>query len=255
MRADMDGRVAVVTAAASGIGRATVDALRAAGAGVLGVDLDPSPLEGVVPFQVDATRPEAGEEIAAAAVAELGAVDALVNAVGGLDLRPEGFLSISDEEWHRSFELNYFSAVRTCRAVIPYMIEAGGGTIVSIASEQGRQPDPKMMHYAAAKAALINFSKAISIEFGPQGVRSNVVSPGPTRTPALVGGLSAMAEAMGITPEEAIRGFVEDDRRMPSGRLGEPEEVARVILFLASDLSSQTTGSDYRVDGGIAVTA
>jgi NAD(P)-dependent dehydrogenase (short-subunit alcohol dehydrogenase family) len=134
------------------------------------------------------------------------------------------------------------------------MIERGKGAIVSIASDVGRAPDPFFVDYAVSKAGVLSLSKALSIEFGPKGVRSNVVSPGPTRTPLWdrPGGFAdSLAEEFGMEVEAAIDHFAKEVRKLPLGKLGRPEEVANAVFFLASDLAAQVTGSEYCVNGGV----
>jgi NAD(P)-dependent dehydrogenase (short-subunit alcohol dehydrogenase family) len=136
------------------------------------------------------------------------------------------------------------------------MLASDRGSIVSIASDVGRQPAPIFVDYSAAKAAIISLSKSLSIEYAPHGIRSNVVSPGPTRTPGFVDFFrDVVAPAQQLDTEAAIDWFVRDVKRMPTGRLGEPDEVANVILFLSSDLAAQVTGSEYCVNGGVLQSA
>jgi NAD(P)-dependent dehydrogenase (short-subunit alcohol dehydrogenase family) len=247
-------RVAVVTAAGSGLGLAIAQALAREGAKVVAADLDPAALQdvaGVTCHRLELLEPESAHRLADVAVVEHGRIDVLVNALGGPAHRPGGFLSIDDDAWRWSFDMNFMGMVRTSRAVIPHMQRQGRGSIVSIASDAGRQADPLFLDYCAAKAAVLSLSKSLSIEFAP-AIRSNAVSPGPSRTPGLVGFFERhVAPEWNMGTEEAIEHFVQRVRKLPAGKLGEPEDVANAVLFLASDVSRQVTGSEYCVDGGV----
>jgi NAD(P)-dependent dehydrogenase (short-subunit alcohol dehydrogenase family) len=149
--------------------------------------------------------------------------------------------------------------VRACRAAIPHMIRQGRGSIVSIASDVGRQPDAFFVDYGVSKAGVLSLSKALSIEFGPKGIRSNAVNPGPTRTPAWdkPGGFAeALANEFGLDDKDvAVEHFAKEVRKLPLGRVNRPEDVAPVLLFLASDVAGQVTGSAYAVDAGVIAAA
>jgi NAD(P)-dependent dehydrogenase (short-subunit alcohol dehydrogenase family) len=250
---ELQGKVVVVTAGGAGIGLAIVRAFAAEGAHVVTADLRIDaigPVAGVDALELDMTRPDSPAKLAAAAMREHGGIDVLVNCLGGPRPQPDGFLAISDEAWMATFQLNFFTMARMARAVVPVMRERGGGAIVNIASDLARQPDPVFADYAAAKAAVLSLSKSLSIEFGPE-IRCNALSPGPTRTPGLESDFSAAAAADGRTLEEAIADYVNGQRRMASRRLGEPEEVAGVAVFLASARAAQVTGAEWTVDGGV----
>jgi NAD(P)-dependent dehydrogenase (short-subunit alcohol dehydrogenase family) len=257
----LEGRVALVTGAGSGIGLATARALLAEGAAVVCADLDPSPavadeLRGrLLPFTVDLSSPRGPASAVAFAIEQLGTIDVLVNNVGVCPHR-DGFLDVDDEGWKELLELNFFSMVRCCRAAIPRMLEQGRGSIISLSSDAGHMPGPYFVDYAVTKGMIRLLSKALANEFAGRGIRSNTVSPGPTRTAPWENGafIDAMAADWGIDRESAIERFVRDVRGMPLGRLGAPEDVAAAIVFLASDRARQITGADYRVDGGLIAT-
>jgi NAD(P)-dependent dehydrogenase (short-subunit alcohol dehydrogenase family) len=256
MQLNLNDKVAVVTGGGSGIGLATVRQLAEEGARVVAADLDPSAateIDGVIGVAADLSTAEGPGSAVAAAVKEFGRIDVLVNNVGVFPYR-ESFLSVTDEDWKGLLEVNFFSMVRASRAAIPHMVDQGSGVIVSTASDVARAPDPFFVDYGVAKAGVLMLSKAISIEFGPKGVRSNCVSPGPTLTPAWEkpGGFAeSLAEEFGMSKDDAIDHFAKEVRKMPLGRLGRPQDVANAIVFLASDAASHVTGADYQVDGGI----
>ncbi|MDO8212064.1 SDR family NAD(P)-dependent oxidoreductase [Conexibacter sp. CPCC 206217] len=246
--------MALVTAAGAGIGLAVVEALVREGARVCAADRDLARLAGIQAvdaLEADLLAAGAGARIVEQTVERHGRVDLLVNCLGGPSGREDGFLALDDDAWGAAFERNFMGTVRATRAAIPHMQRQGGGSIVTIASDLARQPDPRFVDYAAAKAALLSLSKSLSIEFGPL-IRANVVSPGPTRTPGLVAHFDdTVGPALGISGEEAMRRYVQEVRTMPSDRLGTPEEVANVVVFLASGAAAQATGSEWVVDGGV----
>lgn len=256
----LQGRVVVLTGGGSGIGLATTRLFVQEGAQVVAGDLETrqlGELEGegkgtVLPVEVDLSTADGCQALVETAVEELGRLDILVNNVGIFPYR-EGFLETSDEDWDQLMNLNFMSYVRSSRAAIPHMLKAGQGSIVHIASEDGRQPDIFLPDYSVSKAAVLMLSKILADEFGPV-VRSNVVSPGPTRTPQwdVPGGFAeSLAKKFGFDDKEAaIEHFAKTVRGLAMGRLGEPDDPAHVVLFLASELSKQVTGSDYGVNGG-----
>ncbi|WP_150241736.1 SDR family NAD(P)-dependent oxidoreductase [Nocardiopsis quinghaiensis] len=257
MELGLAGSVVIVTGASKGIGSATVDLLVEEGARVVGAARDTTPLkdrgESVLPVTVDLRDAGSAERLAEKALDTFGQIDGLVNNVGALRFR-QGFLDADDEDWKATFDLNFHSLVRVTKAVLPHMVERGEGSLVHVASEAARFPAPAIPDYAASKTALLSVSKTLTAEFSPLGVRSNVVAPGPTRTPLFddPGGLAEkLAEGYGIdSPDEAVERFIREDRQLPSRRIGTPEDVARVITYLLSPLASQVTGAEWSVDGG-----
>jgi NAD(P)-dependent dehydrogenase (short-subunit alcohol dehydrogenase family) len=258
MDLELNDKVAVVTGGSKGIGLAVVRALAAEGAQVVAGALTVDALEGidrVTPFAVDLVEPGGSERLVAEAVEQHGRIDILVNNVGGVKMRLDGFLQVSDEDFERSLQLNFFAALRATRAAVAEMIKQGQGAIVNVASVNAFfHPDGLVIDYGAAKAALLNVAKALSQELGPKGIRINSVSPGPVATDLWLGehGVAAtLGDAAGVDPdavrEQAIAG-------MPTGRFTTPEEVATLVTLLASPRTGNVTGSNYVIDGGLVKT-
>ena len=254
----LTGRTAIVTGASRGIGLAITRGLAAHGAHVVAgarrssAELDELAKEGSVRvLEVDLTDPGGPAQLVALASA---GPDILVNNVGGAPARTGGFLSITDEDWQSSLTLNLMAAVRATRSALPAMLAAGKGSIVTVCSVNAALPDPAVLDYSAAKAALAGFCKALSKEVGPRGVRVNTVSPGPVATDLWLGDqgvAQAVSRATGAKPEDvasqAAQGSV-------TGRFSRAEEVADLVLLLASDRTANVTGADFRIDGGLIPT-
>jgi NAD(P)-dependent dehydrogenase (short-subunit alcohol dehydrogenase family) len=254
----LEGRVAVVTGASRGIGLAVTRALLEEGAHVVAAarassaELDELAKAGAVKIiEVDLAEPLGPARLVGAAGDR---IDILVNNVGRADVRTGGFLSVTDEQWQASIDLNLLPAVRATRSTLPMMLAAGRGSIVNIASVNTTLSDPAVVDYSAAKAALASFSKALSKEVGPYGVRVNTVSPGPVATPMWLGGggvAATLATAAGTDPEVVVG---QAARQSVTGRFSQPEEIADIVLLLASDRTANITGADIRIDGGLIPT-
>ena len=258
MDLQLGGKVAVVTGASKGIGLAVVHALAAEGCEVVAGARSAGALaglEGVTVLEADLSRPGGPESLVAAAVERHGRLDVLVNNVGGVKLRVDGFLATTDADFEASLQLNFFSALRATRAAVQAMLPAGGGAIVNVASVNAFfHPDGLVIDYGAAKAALLNVAKALSQELGPKGIRINSVSPGPVETDLWLGdhGVAAtIGDAAGVgaetVREQAAAGAA-------TGRFTTPEEVATLVALLASPRTANVTGSNYVIDGGLVKT-
>jgi NAD(P)-dependent dehydrogenase (short-subunit alcohol dehydrogenase family) len=254
----LNGKIAVVTGASRGIGLAVTQALVAEGVHVVAGALHSSdPLDAlaitgaveVVP--VDLSTTDGPAQLIRAAGERL---DILVNNVGAAGARTDGFLAVTDQQWLTSMNLNFMAAVRATRAALPAMLDAGSGAIVTVSSVNSFLPDPAVIDYCAAKAALSNFCKALSKEFGPRGIRVNTISPGPVATDLWLGdqGMAAsVSKASGQRAEDVAAGAA---GQMVTGRFTRPDEVARLAIFLASDRTGNITGSDFTIDGGLVST-
>jgi NAD(P)-dependent dehydrogenase (short-subunit alcohol dehydrogenase family) len=192
------------------------------------------------------------------AIEEHGRLDVLVNNVGAVRMRTQGFLGTSDEDFAWAMEMNFFIALRASRAALTIMVEKGGGAIVNVASVNAFfQPDAATIDYGAAKAALVNLTKTLSQEFGPHGIRINAVSPGPVSTDLWLGehGVAAtVAKDTGVDAETARKTIIAGLGGFATGRFTTPEEVATLITFLASDRTANITGVNYLIDGGLIKT-
>jgi NAD(P)-dependent dehydrogenase (short-subunit alcohol dehydrogenase family) len=240
---ELSGRRALVTGGTRGIGAAIARRLLDAGAEVAVAARtrnDEAPAAATF-VAGDVTTSEGVEAIASKAIAALGGLDILVNNAGGGRAFLEGSWAIPDKEWHASFALNFFAAIRLTSAVLPALRASKAAAVVNISSAAATMPFGPFAHYGAAKAALEYFSRTLAVELAPSGIRVNVVSPGVISTPG-------SAEFAKTTP-----GFSSDDwlRNIPLGRIGAAEDIAEAVALLVSDRGKFMTGANYRVDGGM----
>jgi 2-keto-3-deoxy-L-fuconate dehydrogenase len=247
MAGRLAGTVALLTAAEAGIGRATAEAFAREGARVIATDIDVAGLDGL---DAERRRLDVRSSEAVAALARaIGSIDVLFNCAGFV--HHGSVLECSDEDWDFTFDVNVKSMHRTIRAFLPGMIKKGGGSIVNIASGASSvRGIPNRYVYGASKAAVIGLTKAVAADFIRKGVRCNAICPGTIESPSLEGRMAALSRSSG-QPIEAVRQAFVD--RQPMGRLGKPEEVAALALYLASDESAFATGQAYLVDGGFAL--
>ena len=255
----LEGKTAVVTGASKGIGLAITAALVNEGVRVVAGALRGSPEldalspRGVHAVSVDLSRPEGPADLIAQALEHLDHLDILVNNVGAVSPRLNGFLAVTDEDWDRTLILNLLAAARTMRAALPALLDSTGSNIVTISSVNAFLPDPAVIDYSAAKAALTNLCKSLSKEYGGR-VRVNTVSPGPVNTDLWLGSAGVaetVARAQGQDPAEVAKQAAEQSA---TGRFTEPGEIADLVLFLASDRAANITGSDHTIDGGLITT-
>ncbi len=248
MTARLTNKIAVVTAAGQGIGRAIAEAFIAEGATVWATDLDLGKLEGLTGASLRALDVRSTPAVDALAAAT-GPVDILVNAAGFV--HHGSVLACTDEEWDFSFDVNAKSMHRTIRAFIPGMLTRGKGSIVNISSGASSvRGIPNRHAYGASKAAVIGLTKAVAADFMRRGVRANIICPGTVDSPSLDGRITALAAETGRTPEAVRLDFI---NRQPIGRLGTPLEIAMLAVYLASDESSFTTGAVHMADGGFSL--
>ena len=254
---DLGGRRAVVTGGTKGVGEAVVAALLEAGARVVtGARSKPDTLPKEVGFlAADLMSPEGCEAFSRFAQAELGGVDILVNVLGGSGAPGGGFAALDDEIWMNEINQNLMAAVRIDRALVPGMIARGSGVVIHVTSIQHELPLPESTTaYAAAKAALATYSKALSKQLAPDGVRVVRVSPGWVETAAAVRLAERLAEQAGTDYEGGKRIIMDSLGGIPLGRPAKPREVADLVAFLVSPRAAAITGTEYVIDGGTVPT-
>ena len=254
---ELNGRRVLVTGGTQGIGAAVVARLREAGARVLATArTTPAKLADANLFvAADVATPEGCATVAGAVRDRLGGVDIIVHVVGGSSAPAGGFAVLDDREWQRALDLNLMSAVRLDRALLPAMLEQGAGVIVHITSIQAQLPLPDAtIAYAAAKAALSNYSKGLSKEVSPKGIRVVRVSPGWVETEAAVRLVTELAKNTDTDYEGARQGLMKSLGGIPIGRPAKPKEVADLIAFLVSSHAASVTGTEYVIDGGTVPT-
>ncbi len=246
------GRRVLVSGGTKGAGRATVDRFLAGGARVITAARGtPEPIDGVAFVQADLTTAEGSKALADAALERLGGIDILAHVLGGSSTPGGGFVALTDEHWLSELNLNLLATVRLDRLLVPKMIEQGAGAVVHVTSIQSVLPLPESTTaYAAAKAALRTYSKSLSRELGPKGVRVNIVSPGWIMTESTAHFLERLQEVNGGTIEDARQSVLDALGGIPIGRGAEPSEVADLIAYLASERAGAIHGAEFVIDGG-----
>lgn len=255
---EIAGRRALVTGGTKGVGAAVVESLRKAGVIVLATarSVPQTAPAGVSYLAADLTTAEGCEAVAASVRERLGGVDFIVNVLGGSSAPAGGFAALSDHEWETAFGQNLMPAVRIDRALLPPMISQGSGVIIHVTSIQHQLPLPEATTaYAAAKAALSTYSKSLSKEVTPKGVRVVRVSPGWIETEAAVGLAERLADEAGTDYEGGKKIIMDSLGGIPLGRPAQPQEVADLITFLVSSRAASITGTEYVIDGGTVPTA
>lgn len=238
----------LVTAAAQGIGRASVLAFQQAGAKVIATDLHIEALHdipGIQTLALDVTQAHAIEAVHQ----QVGSVDVLFNCAGYV--HSGAILDCDEQAWQFSFDLNVTAMYRMIRAFLPGMLAAGHGSIVNMASVASSVKGvPNRLAYSASKAAVIGLTKSVATDYVSQGIRCNCICPGTVDSPSLRQRIAEQARAQGRSEAEVYQAFVD---RQPMGRIGSPEEIAQLALYLASDASAYTTGGVHVIDGGMSV--
>jgi NAD(P)-dependent dehydrogenase (short-subunit alcohol dehydrogenase family) len=251
-------KVAVVTGANKGIGLAITKALVAEGARVVAGSRSTDNLDGldrVTRVAVDLMTKDGAASLVQKAIDEHGRLDVLVNNVGAVRIRVDGFLATSDDEFEWALQMNFFTDLRATRAALGPMLEQGSGSIVNVASVNSFfQPDAATVDYGAAKAAVVNLSKSLSQEFGPRGIRVNCVSPGQVSTDLWLGDQGVAATFADATGVDADTIRANAAAAIATGRFTTPEEVATLVTLLASDRTANVTGVNYVIDGGLVKT-
>ena len=252
MTGRLQGKIALITAAGQGIGRAIAEAFAGEGARVIATDVDAAKLEGLKAERrgkLDVRSTADDEAFAKTVAAEFGTLGVLVNCAGFV--HHGSVLDCSEADWDFSFDLNVKSMHRTIKAFLPGMLAKKKGAIVNISSAVSSiRGVPDRYAYGASKAAIIGLTKAVAADFIRQGIRANAICPGTIESPSLEGRIKDRSQATGKSLKEIEQAFIE---RQPMGRLGKPEEVAALAVFLASDEASYITGHSHLVDGGMAL--
>jgi meso-butanediol dehydrogenase/(S,S)-butanediol dehydrogenase/diacetyl reductase len=254
---DLDGKVAIVTGGAKGIGRGIVEALARHGASVVVADLDTTEGERVaaaagrdgaraIAVSLDVTSWEDNRRVVADTIDELGRVDILVNNAGVSKSIP--FVGLDEAEWDRVFDVNVKGVFLATRAVVPHMIERRSGKIVNLASMVGKEAIPLFVHYSASKFAVIGLTQGLAKELAEYDINVNAVCPGVVRTPLWEPLLDQLSATKGISRDAAFAEFVEG---IPLGRPQEPSDIGEVVAFLASEKARNMTGQGINVTGGM----
>jgi 2-keto-3-deoxy-L-fuconate dehydrogenase len=247
MQQTLQGKTVLVTAAANGIGRASAEAMAARGATVIATDIDGEAVKAMADGSPNITGHQLDVLDASdvtALVASVAPVNILLNCAGWV--HDGTILDCDDDVWDRSFNLNAKAMYRITKAVLPGMLDSGAGSIINIASiVSSEKGAPRRFAYGASKAAIIGMTKSIAADFIKDGIRCNAICPGTVQSPSLNDRLAATGDY-----DKALAAFKD---RQPMGRLGQPEEIAEMVCYLASDMSAFTTGQALAIDGGWSI--
>ena len=250
---ELSGRIALVTGGTKGTGKAIAERLLNAGATVIitARNTPEETNENLHFIAADLSKPEGTQKVVDEVLAKHGRIDILINNLGGSETPGGGFAVLTDEDWESTIQTNLIAPVRLDRRFLPQMIERGSGVIIHIASIQGRLPlYDSTLPYAAAKAGLINYSKSLSNEVSPKGIRVLTVSPGWIMTTSAIKMMERVAESSMSTIEQATQSVMDALGGIPIGRPAKPEEVAELVGFLVSPRANYLTGTEYVIDGG-----
>jgi len=250
---ELSGKIALVTGGTKGTGKAIAERLAQAGAKVIITARNqPETIgEGFTFIGADLSTAEGTKHVIDEIKKEFGGIDILVNNLGSSETPGGGFAVLTDKHWEDTIQTNLLAPVRLDRGILPFMLEKASGCIIHIASIQGSLPlYDSTLPYAAAKAGLINYSKSLSNEVAPKGVRVLTVSPGWIRTTAAIRMMERLAESSGTSIEEATKGVMDSLGGIPMGRPAEPQDVAELVGFLVSPRAAYLSGTEYVIDGG-----
>lgn len=246
----LSGKRALCTASGAGIGRATAIAFAREGAEVIATDINEASLSDLAAHGIGQTRvlDVRSDQMVRDCVASAGRIDILFNGAGYV--HHGTILDVTDKDWEFSFDINVKSMHRTISACLPGMLERGQGNIINIASVAGPQGIPNRYVYGTTKAAVIGLTKSVARDFIGKGIRCNAICPGTVQSPSLDQRISELAAKEGRSVEDVRQAFID---RQPLGRLGTPEEIAELAVYLASDESAYVTGTAINIDGGLTL--
>lgn len=249
----LSGKTALVTGGTKGAGKAIAERLAQAGANVI-ITARNQPASGENTFHfiaADLSKPAGTNKVISEITSNFGGVDILINNMGGSETPGGGFDALTDHDWESTIQTNLLAPVRLDKGLLPYMLRQSSGVIIHIASIQGRMPlYDSTLPYAAAKAGLINYSKGLSNEVSPKGVRVLTVSPGFIQTSAADRMIERIAQSAGSSFETALQGLMSALGGIPIGQPARPEDVAELVGFLVSPRAAYLTGTEYVIDGG-----
>lgn len=250
---ELSNKIVLVTGGTKGAGKAIAERLLKAGATVIITARNKPETETTNPYFIsaDLSKPEGTKKVADEIVSKFGRLDILINSLGGSETKGGGFSVLTDEDWLQAIQTNLLAPVRLDRAFLPQMLHQKSGVIIHIASIQGRLPlHDSTLPYAAAKAGLINYSKGLSKEVSPKGIRVLTVSPGWIMTDSSKRMMERISESSAVSIEQATQSVMDALGGIPFGRPAQPEEIAEFVGFLVSPRASYLTGTEYIIDGG-----